>query len=234
MEKKSLELFNQWELYNKIKKNNYMLHSEIFKHVQNVISQHFDTRCKLLDLGCGDASHINQYLSDAHLNYYCGMDLSDTALKLAHQNLKPSKFEYNLHRIDIASSLQEFTNKKFDIVLAGYSLHHLGTDEKKSVIKVCSDMLEYGGLFIIFDLIRDEKNQTREDCIRKYLNNCKRYWTDISDTEMDKIQEHMLAEDNPETCDELCSIFTSNGLREEHVSFLNDGMVALLVFSKSS
>jgi SAM-dependent methyltransferase len=76
--------FNEWSIYRKVLKNNYMFYEEIYGAVQKLLAERLQGRSfSLLDLGCGDASYIARALAETTIRQYTGFDLSDTAIAIA-------------------------------------------------------------------------------------------------------------------------------------------------------
>ena len=82
--------FNEWSIYQKVLKNNYMFHEEVYGAVQKLLAERLQGwTFSLLDLGCGDASYIARALVGTTIRQYTGFDLSDTAIAIAKRNLGP-------------------------------------------------------------------------------------------------------------------------------------------------
>ena len=82
------EFFNeQWWLYQKVLRNNYMGHKEIYSILHEFLLRYDQKPLKILDLGCGDASFVSQALLNTTMNFYCGIDLSEPALEIARDNM---------------------------------------------------------------------------------------------------------------------------------------------------
>lgn len=91
--------FNDWQRYQKIVDNNYMRHQELYEHLKNIISQHFNQPFSMLELGCGDAAFTCKTLMDTSISSYKGVDLSSQALELAKQNLAKLNCHKTLNRV---------------------------------------------------------------------------------------------------------------------------------------
>lgn len=205
------KIFDEWVLYNKILKEDYMFHSEIFSKIQKIIESKFHEKSLgLLDIGCGDAFGIEKFLKSTNLQNYMGIDKSKTALSWAEKNLIKSNINFLLLNSDFPESIEKI-NGKFDIFLAGYSIHHQKTiEEKKDLLHKFINKLPEGGIFILFDIIKNN-GETLKEYHERYINNCKKTWESISTSEHDQIANHIKKNDFPQTLDEWKEIFTSSG-----------------------
>ena len=81
--------FDAWDTYQKVVAGDYMFHREIGVEMNRVLRARFDARSfSFLDLGCGDAAALAPLLEGLPIQRYKGVDLSETALALAAENLK--------------------------------------------------------------------------------------------------------------------------------------------------
>jgi len=85
----SASFFDAWDTYQKVVTCDYMFHREIGAALNQLLRAHFGGRpFSILDLGCGDAATLTPLLEGLALQRYKGVDLSETALVLAAENLK--------------------------------------------------------------------------------------------------------------------------------------------------
>jgi ubiquinone/menaquinone biosynthesis C-methylase UbiE len=213
----SLEIFNDWILYNKILEKDYMFHSEIFSKIQKIISSKFGEKSyKLLDMGCGDAYCIEKFLTNTGLNYYCGVDKSDKALFLAEKNMSKDNIKTLLLNSDFTESLDKI-NDDFDVVLAGYSIHHLESlEEKTTLLHKSIEKLQNDGIFVFYDLIQKD-DESLEQYHERYIKNCKDNWKSIGVKELDQISNHIKKNDYPLTLQGWKNIFESSPVNLEPI-----------------
>ena len=95
----------------------------------------------MLDLGCGDASPAAQMLKNSAASHYTGVDVSIKALQNSQTNLKELNIEANFINNDLPEAIQN-TDRQFDIVLAGYSIHPLKSSAKSSFFSLCSSIIK--------------------------------------------------------------------------------------------
>jgi ubiquinone/menaquinone biosynthesis C-methylase UbiE len=104
---------------------------------------------KILDLGCGNGnvtSRLLQLFPDAD---YTLLDASQEMLTLCRESFRSSSMTY------IESYFKDYNFKEgqFDMVIAGFSLHHCNSDEKQDLFKKIHKTLTFGGLFACSDLM---------------------------------------------------------------------------------
>ncbi len=203
------QFFNdQWQLYQKVLKNNYMGHKEIYGVLHNFLIHNFQKPFSLIDLGCGDASFTTQALLNTPISSYKGIDLSEVALVIARGNLELIPCEKTFIEGDISTAVNQLVNKQaysFDAVMTSFALHHLSLKEKDSVISHIFHLLKPSGILIIIDAIRLEEEE-RETYLKRYLSYVRKDWSLISSQEYSMIENHMSTCDFPETQNTLSEI----------------------------
>jgi cyclopropane fatty-acyl-phospholipid synthase-like methyltransferase len=195
MSKQIKEFFNQWNIYKKVIKHNYMFHLEIFQILQDFLNQHKHQH--LLDLGCGDAFHMARILKNSQITNYYGVDLSEIALEEAQQNLAI----VNCDKQFIQANLIEFIatqQARFDIIIAGYSIHHLTLTEKEEFFAQARIALKPGGYLLIYDIVRRE-DETKSDYFDRWWKYCSNNWNAMTSEELILIKEHIYNNDYPES-----------------------------------
>jgi ubiquinone/menaquinone biosynthesis C-methylase UbiE len=196
------EFFNkQWQIYQKVLKNDYMGHQEIYKILHEFLINHFQKPFKMLDLGCGDASFTTPALLNTNIASYYGVDLSITALEIAKENLKTIGCDTTLKQdnfSELVPSLLSDKQNKFDVIFISFALHHLNYQQKEEFINHLQKLLTPSGVFILVDIIRQEQ-EDRNSYIARYLNDVKKSWSLITLEEYSMIEEHISSSDFPET-----------------------------------
>lgn len=201
-----------WSTYQKVISNNFMFHREISIAVKQLL----DTRTaplRLLDLGCGDASHFAGILRPGQVAEYCGCDLYPYALDDARENLKPFGMPVNLLCRDMIAVLQEAPGQHFDLVYCGYALHHLPIEGKRTFFGECRRTLREGGCIVLVDVMR-EPGQERPDYLDSYNRTVATQWDALSPEERDQVQEHIRNCDFPETPETIRELAQHAGLTD--------------------
>lgn len=198
----SCELFNDnWQIYQKILQNNYMEHCEIYSVLHEFLVHRVQKPFQLLDLGCGDASIAVPALMGTSIQAYYGIDLSQAAITLAFDNLAAISCPKKLIEGDFTALVPQLVStqqKRFDIILASFSLHHLKLKQKDKLMGQLFQLLKPEGVLIIVDIVRQQAEE-RTTYIDRYLRNVRQGWTALSTQEVSSIEAHITSSDFPET-----------------------------------
>jgi ubiquinone/menaquinone biosynthesis C-methylase UbiE len=112
----------------------------------------------ILDLGCGNGNvthTLAQLFPEAH---YTLIDASQDMLDLCKQRFKSNNINYhNVYFNDFS-----FKEAGYDLVVAGFSLHHCDTEEKKNIYKKIYHGLKNGGIFACSDLMIDKSEKAHQ------------------------------------------------------------------------
>lgn len=106
----------------------------------------------VLDLGCGTGRNSN-YLAEKGAKV-TGVEISDTALKIAKENSAKRKLGITYLKQDIGSILP-FPNESFDLLFDVISSNSLGEKEREIFLSETSRILKPGGYFIVKALCKE-------------------------------------------------------------------------------
>jgi ubiquinone/menaquinone biosynthesis C-methylase UbiE len=210
-----------WATYQKVISNNLMFHREILTAVSKLLESRQEP-LNILDLGCGDSTHIGKILNPGQVAEYCGCDLSPYALDVARKNLEPFGARVNLLCRDMIAVLREAPENHFDVVYSGYALHHLSIEEKQTFFTECRRTLRENGYVILVDVMLEE-GQTRPAYLDSYNGAVATLWEALTHHERDQVQEHIRNCDFPETPTVMQMLASNAGLTssrrlEKHTS----------------
>lgn len=207
----AIELFQKsWNSYQKILDNNYMFHHEIYSAAKDFIHANCKQPLSVLDVGCGDASQSVQLFKGCNVQEYVGCDLSPFALDLARQNLEPMRTKVSLWQKDVISCMQPL-DKKFDVILCSYVLHHYSLAQKQTFFELAAPLLSEHGVLIYIDLVRGN-TETRAEFIDNYLGYAGQNWSQLQPDEQQAIAKHVQTYDFPETSATLIALASEAGL----------------------
>ncbi len=199
-----------WATYQKVISNNLMFHREILDSVRTLLENRPEA-LNLLDLGCGDATHIGKVLNPGQVAEYCGCDLSPYALDVARINLEPFGITVNLLCRDMVEVLKEAPENHFDVVYSGYALHHLSTEKKQTFFTECRRTLRENGYVIVVDVMREE-GESQPAYLDSYNGVVATHWKAITPHERKQVQEHIRNCDFPETPTVMQMLASNAGL----------------------
>lgn len=209
----AIELFQKsWNSYQKILHHNYMFHQEIYSAAKDFIHAHYSQPLTILDVGCGDSSQSIHLLEQCEVLEYVGCDLSPFALDLAKQNLAPLHTQVTLIQEDVISCMQQL-DRKFDIILSSYVLHHYSLAQKQAFFELAAGLLSDQGMLIHIDLVRSD-TETRTQFIENYLGYACKHWSQLAPAELQAIAKHVNAYDFPEPTATLSALASGVGLVE--------------------
>jgi len=187
--------FDAWSVYQKIVSNNYMYHNEITSNLRMVLKP--QSNLSILDIGCGDAYVVSKALSPLQIGHYVGVDSSKTALDHARSNLSNITRYIEFINCDMVNGISTLENK-FDVVIAGYSLHHLESRKKKSMIEKIFEILKSNGIFILYDVL-SKPGETAVSYNRRACDIFRSKWFTLTTSELDSVTNHVMENDYPES-----------------------------------
>ena len=189
----SVEIFNSWDLYGNIVRNNWMRHEQMSQFIQNATE---GRKLHVLDLGCGDGAMARNGLLGRSIEKYVGVDLSQDALdhlqRAAGLGLDPQVILG-----DIRESIQRLASQSFDLVLASYSLHHYQRDDKESILREIARVLMPQGRFLWIDIACLE-GEDRSGYIQRIQEEIRTRWVPMPKQHCEDAIEHICNHDFPE------------------------------------
>ncbi|NNJ84081.1 MAG: class I SAM-dependent methyltransferase [Gammaproteobacteria bacterium] len=189
------KFFEQWEIYQSVIVNNYMFHSEIVDIVTNEIDR-FES-LSILDLGCGDAYVVGKSITGDKKVDYHGVDISNASLQFARENLQGINGAATLINNDFVAELENI-HRAFDIIISGYTLHHLEAEDKKRFFSSVAGVLAERGVFIFYDIEKEPK-ETPADFNERCCNIVANRWVSLGKKGTENTTTHMKESDKPET-----------------------------------
>ena len=163
----------------------------LLEHFTDDIPSQFNP-INILDLGCGNGIVTTKLLPlfpDAH---YTFLDASYKMLELCEEQFGNQNKDY------VTSYFQDydFNKTNFDLVVAGFSLHHCSAQDKQDLFKKIYKSLKPNGMFMCSDLMVDKNETSHQDLLD--------YWKAFvvknpNDLEIwDWLMEHYQTYDNPD------------------------------------
>ncbi len=108
----------------------------------------------VLDLGCGSGDPAD--IEIARFHQLTGVDISETQIVLARQNVPKGKFING----DLGSL--DFPHESFDAVVSFYTLEHLPREQHGEVLQHIHDWLKPEGMLLFSYEIGDRNDETVE------------------------------------------------------------------------
>ncbi|WP_161575449.1 class I SAM-dependent methyltransferase [Beggiatoa leptomitoformis] len=189
-----------WSIYHRVVTANNLSHREIYTDVARVLSE-LEDEFSFLDLGCGDATYSAPILVNLPITYYCGVDLSATALELAEKNLSLLACPVELHKIDLLQALQN-TKRQYDVIFSSFAIHHLSYEEKSYFFQSVIKRLSKNGILLLVDAMREE-NEDLPTYLQRYCYHIRNEWQGIRPEEKELVCCHVMENDFVETASTL-------------------------------
>lgn len=211
---------DNWNVYQKIIANNYMLHKEFSHYTREVLANAANSIKSVLDLGCGDAQLIAKDLASIDIEAYTGYDLSEAALAQAEHFLQilPTHKTLCLGRME---QLLKASTDSWDLIYSSYAIHHLSDQGKQAIMQEIYHHLNPSGLFIMIDVMR-QKNQSREAYMDDYIGGIRKNWPGLEKREQDMIANHIHEYDFPAPYHELIDWANKIGFSVEKAAIADD------------
>jgi len=101
-------------------------------------------------------------------------------------------------------------DSRFDLIVAGYSIHHLNAVEKKNLFNILRSKLSFNGFLIVYDIVSEEK-ESREAFLNRSAEFVTSEWTQFTSQQSETLKEHILNNDYPESWTSWSSIALESG-----------------------
>lgn len=193
--KTTKEYFEEWHPYDLLIKHNYMRHVEMIDCLRTEWEASNNQTLDILELGCGNAFAVAKAFKGFKTIQYTGVDLSKTALEDAAQNLAQLDGGFELIESDIRTACTEL-NKDYDLIVAGFCLHHFLSDENLQILKAAKQLLREGGRCIVYDIVTRE-GEERERYIERLVDGVKTREMNMNAGQLESIVHHITHYDFP-------------------------------------
>lgn len=194
----SADLFQfEWQIYQKMVHANEMHHRELAALLRREIKERFNRPFAFLDIACGDASLAETVLKGSQVRHYTGIDLSGPALRLADNRLRDAPFQVDLRQEDMVQAVAQ-RQANADLVWCGFSIHHLATPQKKTMLHLIRQALKPGGLFVCAEPVC-AAGETRTDFVSRWEQTLPHRFQSLTKTEYAHLWRHVSTHDIPES-----------------------------------
>ncbi len=138
-------------LYTLLVSKNMMFHEDFIVRLQPLLAARLANHpCRLLDLGCGDASMALQLVRGYGIGAYTGVDLCEGMLSSAKENLNAEACDVSLQCVGLLQGLQRYVGRA-DCILASFSVHHLSDRDKQRFLILSRQCLAENGCLVLVD-----------------------------------------------------------------------------------
>jgi cyclopropane fatty-acyl-phospholipid synthase-like methyltransferase len=206
----STALFQRsWEVYRSVIDGNWMYHREIRATVAAWLDRAYsDGPLEMLDLGCGDAGVISQWLNRRPAVSYTGVDAAGEVLAMI-----PGRVSGLRDLVLITAAMEDFVRtveNRYEVVICSYAFHHLSAEAKKEFVSNVKRCLKPGGAFILVDVLRND-GESRDEAVASYVRMMQTTWTGIRPEHLSLACAHVIEHDFPETFESIACMAVSTG-----------------------
>jgi tRNA (cmo5U34)-methyltransferase len=127
--------------------------------ISRIVKEFIPDLKMFMDLGCGDGV-LGRYIHEQHPGA-CGIYLDYSAHMISELG---KKVQYRSKIINEDYSQEHWLtviehDQPFDLILSGYSIHHLQNEDKKKLYRRIYDLLRKGGLFLNLEHVASESQR---------------------------------------------------------------------------
>lgn len=217
MSELATDLFRQsWAFYRKLIDHDSLHHRGTHAALRRFVLDHEPGPFDLWDLACGDCTGVPELFSGTALRTYTGVDAAPPALELARQTLAGVPFGVRLVESDFPLFLAGAESTSTDLIWIGLSLHHFQPGAKRDILADCRRALRPGGHLLLSDLWR-RPGEDRPSYLAAFLAHGEAHWPALTPQELERIEEHIVACDYPETPEGLEALARDAGFEREPV-----------------
>lgn len=155
------------------------------------LPKHFNPK-RILDLGCGNGNVTFEMIQKFPDSKYVLLDASQEMIELCRRRFRGCDIEY------VTSYFMDyhFETNNFDLVTAGFSLHHCDANEKQQIFRRIYESLKEGGIFSCSDLMIDKAHPEHIQFLKKWELFVKANYSDAEKWEW--LMEHYNEYDKPD------------------------------------
>jgi tRNA (cmo5U34)-methyltransferase len=103
---------------------------------------------RLLDLGCGDGILGRAVMAEHPGAYGAFLDFSEYMIEAAKKKADVQRASFAVHDLGSKTWVKSVGDQPFDLVLSGFSIHHLPDERKRELYREIFDLLRPGGMFL--------------------------------------------------------------------------------------
>jgi SAM-dependent methyltransferase len=204
--------FEGWDLYTTVIEQNYMIHTEVLSYLVRRLTELGWSDLSILEVGCGDAHVVSEMGRFFTIERYCGIELSRMALDFAATKLEGKVQNLELIHGEMVEEIDRIQGK-FDLIVAGYTIHHLDEEGKRALFASLKERLYSGGLLVVYDVVHRQE-ETREEYLDRAVRHFETDWTTFTAEQLKRVQDHVRQNDIPESWEGWRRIAQESGYKK--------------------
>lgn len=118
----------------------------------------------ILDLGCGNGNVTSRLIQLFPESNFTLLDASQEMINLCKELFKG----YHVDYVDSYFKDYKFQNEHYDLIAAGFSLHHCSSEEKIILFQSINRSLKKGGIFVCSDLMINKNKPEHSVLLNKW------------------------------------------------------------------
>ncbi len=176
---------------------------------------------KILDLGCGNGNTTAEMLKRFPNAEYELVDASQKMIDLCQNRFAG----YNMLFTNSYFKDFIFKHDNYDMVTAGFSLHHCDSEEKKDIFRNVCRSLKTGGIFGISDLMINKSSAEHSQLLKEWKSFVMKSFPD--DEKWEWLMEHYDEFDKPDNYEDHIQWLKEAGFAKLNIVFQQDYWVHL-------
>jgi SAM-dependent methyltransferase len=130
---------------------------------------------------------------------YTGVDLSEQAMQIGEQNVRPmlaTGTQLLFVIDDMLNFVRQAATASYDLVFSSIAVHHLQDNEKEQLVHEVRRIIKPGGAFLLIDTFLQE-SEDRDHFIEDFIACARDYWVKLNVEQIDSLVNHIFNFDFP-------------------------------------
>jgi len=179
--------FEQRRVFDALQEHDAMHHRTVYGLLRRIFMEYTDG-FDILDVGCGDGSHMVAALHVTRVTSYMGVDNSREAVDAARSNLSPLTCPVHIVHGDWRA-VMDLPDASLDVIWMGLFLHHLPHELKEEFLSRARCILRPGGVLLAHDPLPGS-GESREQYIERLESHGRTRWGFLFPEDFEMLRRH--------------------------------------------